>query len=204
MKTSRLIHLASAALAPIEPMKARLGIGGSCTPRMSPDAYGGGNCSVPPQVSGCERPGRPCDLGQMGTTQLVLGGSPFVLTIEPEGAAWFQTVSVQATVVDADNSDLVHRVLFTAVRIGNNGMEAFDDTSPTAPAAAGDTINGVWSDAWATDDENDAYQVNWGWSSIQGQSKPLRIHGIALGLPATTRLLVSVKCRGNASDMPGR
>lgn len=137
----------------------------------------------------------------MGQTRLVQGGLVFSITIEPKGVSWFYTSGVRATVTDLDNSDQSHRVLFTAVRIGNNGKEAFDEVAPVAPTLAAPTIAGKWSDDY-NDPDGWATPVGWGLSSNIANSQPLTLYGIALGLPVTTNLLVSISCTGTPAHAP--
>ncbi|MCG8590654.1 MAG: hypothetical protein MJE66_15290 [Proteobacteria bacterium] len=134
-------------------------------------------------------------------TQLVTGGSTFEISIEPTKVPWFQPLGVRAVVTDAGNSDLSHRVLFTAVEINDTPQESINDTAPVAPAAAGDRINGYWSDDWI-DPDGYAVPVGWGWISIAANLNVLKIHGIALGTAPSTDLLVSISLYGNGAAAP--
>jgi len=135
---------------------------------------------------------------------VVQGGSAFELTIEPDKVPWFQPVAVRATITDLSSTDLSHRVLFTAVEINDVPQESINNTSPVAPAAPvapatqGGSIKGWWSDDWI-DPDGYAVPVGWGWISNAANINLLKIHGIALGLPVSTNVLVSVTLYGNGA-----
>lgn len=184
--------------------KAKFGMGGcgggrSNTPPGGPPSTS--RCPTPPIVPGCVRPGRTCDVQRVAETLVVQGGQAFEMTIEPNKSPWFQPVGVRATITDLRNTDLSHRVLFTAVEINDVPQEPINVTNPTAPAAAGDRVKGWWSDDWI-DPDNYAVPVSWGWISIESQLNLLKIHGIALGLPPATLALVSVSLYGNPASAP--
>ncbi len=182
---------------------ARFGVGGGCTPPRSTQPPGSSNCNTSsPEVPGCIRPGRTCDVSRVGAIKVVQGGQPFEITIEPTKVTWFQPLGVRCVVTDLQNSDLSHRVLFTSVEINDSPQESINNTSPTAPAAAGDTINGWWSDDWI-DPDGYAVPVGWGWISRESNTNLLKIRGLALGLPDSTLAVVSVSLYGNGqSSLP--
>lgn len=179
--------------------RARFGIGGGCTPRTATPPPGSSNCPSPPVVPGCIRPGRTCDVSRVGATQVVTGGQPFSIIIEPTRVTWFQPLGVRCVITDLSNSDLSHRVFFTGVTINETPQESVNNITPTAPAAAGDRIDGWWSDDWI-DPDGYAVPVGWGWISRESNTNQLKVHGIALGIPNTTDVLVSVSLYGNGAN----
>lgn len=178
---------------------ARFGVGGSCSPRtVDPTAGGYGNCgdAMPPAIPECDRPIRICDAGRMSITKVVQGGSSFTLDLQPQNSAYFQITAARMRVTELNDSDWNHRVLITSVRRGASAIESFDDTAPVAPTAAGETIDGMWSDEYFS--EEGAVPVNWGKVSTEVFHQNLRLYGLALGVPASTLLLVTLTCVGNA------
>lgn len=179
------------------------GVGGSCMPRQNADPGYGGSCPPTPQVPGCVRPGRTCDVGRVGTTKVVQGGTTFDLTITPRRLPWFQPTGVRATITDLGNSDLQHRVLITSVKIGGEPQLTVDQENPTLPTAVGETIEGFWSDDWI-DPDGWAVPVGWDWFSNAANERELTIFGAALGLSSSINLLVSISLYGNAAmNAPG-
>lgn len=184
---------------------ASYGVGGSCMPPRSsstrdPGPYGSA-CPPTPEVPGCIRPGRTCDVGRIGSTLVVAGGTTFNMQITPRRLPWFKPLGVRCTVTDLNNSDLSHRVLITAVRIGGEPQLTVDDTSPTLPTAAGDSIDGFFSDDWI-DPDGYAVPVGWQWCSNAANERQLVIFGATIGLSAATNVLVSVSLYGNAAQSP--
>jgi len=184
------------------------GIGGGCMPRQSPNMAPGEtgtppglDCLGPVVLPGCVRPGRRCDTTKIGATKVVEGGTAFELEIEPRKVPWFKPSAVRAVITDLANTDLSHRVLFTAVEINDTPQEGQNDTRPVAPTAPGDVIDGWWSDDWI-DPEGYAVPIPWGWISNRANVNLLKIYGIAIGLPVTTQLLVSVTVYGNGASSP--
>ena len=183
------------------------GMGGCGTPRTNAatgaarQPPGSDNCPSPPNIAGCVRPGRTCDVQRVGTTQLVTGGEPFEITILPDKSPWFQPVGVRATITDLSNSDLSHRVLFSAVEINDVPQEPINVRVPAVPVNPGDVVKGWWSDDWI-DPDNYAVPVSWGWMSIEAHLNVLKIYGRALGLQATTQALVNVSLYGNPAAAP--
>lgn len=193
--------------------QARFGVGGGCTPRMSPSYAPGENppgsmpCPAPVELPGCIRPGRTCDATKLPTTLVVAGGTAFEMTITPDKVTWFKPTGVRATITDLTNTDLSHRVLFTAVTINDTPQEAINNINPVAPASAGGvagaggSIKGWWSDDWI-DPDGYAVPVPYGWISNASQPNVMKIYGIALGLPPATDVLVSVTLYGNGAAQP--
>jgi len=178
------------------------GVGGSCRPPMAPGENGyGTSCPPTPEVAGCVRPGRTCDVGRIGNTLVVAGGSTFEMNITPKRLPWFQPYGVRAVITDLGNSDLSHRVLITSVKIGGEPQLTVDETNPTLPTAAGQSIAGFWSDDWI-DPDGFAVPVGWNWCSNAANERQLTIYGATLGLAASTDVLVSISLYGNAAKQP--
>ncbi len=175
---------------------ARFGVGGGCTPRTNIPPNTGISCPPPPELPGCIRPGRTCDVSRVGATEVVAGGSVFHIEIEPDKVPWFQPLGVRAVITDLDNTDLSHRVLFTSVRINDVPQESINEQAPVAPVNPGDSIKGWWSDDWI-DPDGYAVPVGWGWISNAANLNVLTVTGIALGIPQSTSLLVSISLYGN-------
>ncbi len=180
---------------------AAFGVGGSCMPRQTGTSNYGTGCPPTPEVQGCIRPGRTCDVGRIGTTKVVAGGSTFDITITPRRLPWFQPTGVRATITDLGNADLQHRVLITSVKVGGEPQLTVDEQSPTLPTAVGNTIEGFWSDDWI-DPDGWAVPVNWDWCSNSANERELVVYGAALGYSSSTELLVSISLYGNAAQSP--
>jgi len=180
---------------------ARFGVGGSCTPRMAPGEGYGTSCPPGPQIPGCVRPGRTCDVGRIGNTKVVAGGALFSMDITPKRLPWFQPLGIRAVVTDLGNSDLSHRVLITAVKVGGDAQLTVDNTNPTLPTAAGNEIDGFWSDDWI-DPDGYAVPVNFAWCSNAANERQLTVYGATLGIAPATNVLVSISLYGNAAQQP--
>jgi hypothetical protein len=160
-----------------------------------------GGCDLPPAIPGCFGPDnqRICDMQRVSRGVIVTGGLPFTLQMEPSNSAWFAAYAVRATVTDAQNADLNHRVLFTSVTRNGVPLESTNIVPGVAPALLNGTqFDGWWSDDWQ---DPDAYAVgvSWGWYSDLANKAALRISGIAFALPADTIIAVVVTTYGNAA-----
>lgn len=162
-----------------------------------------GNCSWPPVVPGCYDPalGRLCDMDVVSSGVIVTGGSTFTIQLEPDTSAWFQPRAVNVEVRDAENPMQEHVVLFTAVTVNTAPVYPTNITAPTAPALAnGTTFKGWWSTEWRSQPGLYGVKVNWPIFSDLTNKKPLRVIGIAQGIPSSTFLSVVVTVYGNAAE----
>lgn len=158
-------------------------------------------CDVPPAIPGCFGPDnkRLCDMQRVSRGIIVTGGATFTLQMEPTNSAWFQALAVRATVIDANNPDLNHRVLLTSVTRNGVPLESTNLVPGVAPAL----VNGTQFDGWLSDDwqDPDAYAigVGWGWFSDLAAKAALRIAGIAAFYPSDTILAALITVYGNAA-----
>jgi len=162
---------------------------------------GGASCDTPPAIAGCFGPEnkRLCDMQRVSRGIIITGGSVFNLQMEPTNSAWFEPLAIRATIVDAQNSDLNHRVLVTAVTLNDSPLESTNVVAPVAPALVnGTAFDGWWSDDWQ-DPDTYAVGVSWPWFSDLANKNPLRIIGLAFGLPAQTFIAAVFTLYGNAA-----
>lgn len=173
---------------------------GSGPPRRFSSTPGGpGACAPPPAIPGCFGPDnrRLCDMSKVSVGVIIGGGQTFNLQIEPTNSAWFQPLACRMTCVDAENVTLNSRVLITAVTLNDAPVEATNVTNPVAPALANNTrFNGWWSDDYQ---DPDAYAVGVPWPIFSDLTNklPLRIIGIAQGIPAASFVALTVTIYGN-------
>lgn len=156
----------------------------------------GNKCMVPQGSPDCPPRGRLCDMEKVGGFTTQTGGSSFSLTIEPDQSEYFEPWGVRATVFDNANPDLNHRVLFTAVTIGNYPQEDFHEVSPTAA-----TRTGIFSDAWTMPD-GDAVYIPWGTFGDANNKRALTIYGFVYGYSAGTTVGIHVLLYGNSRSAP--
>lgn len=183
-----------AARRHVDPAR-RFGVGGSCNGRTGSGRRGTGACGSGismPDIPGCEPdPGRYCDMQKIGKIVEVNGQAAFIAVIEPEQTPFFDPRAVRATVTDASNPDLNHRVFITGVSINKYPQELFHDAAPTAA-----TLDGIWSDDW-TDPDGYAVKVPWGFMSNEANNLVLEIYGFVRGYSAGTSLEVQFTVYGN-------
>lgn len=187
-----------------EPKKLAIGdstrYGGSqVQPRWSATPNGG-DCPVPPVIPGCfgKDNRRLCDMTRLSRGIIVTAGSAFTLQMEPTNANWFEPLAVRCDIIDAENSDIRHAVLFTDVRVSTNAIEATAVAAPVAPAL----VNLTAFDGWLSDDWQDpssyAVGVSWPKFSDAAGKQALFISGGAFFLPAGTIVAAIVTIYGNA------
>ncbi len=160
------------------------------------------DCAMPPAISGCfgRQNQRLCDMQRVSVGVIVGGGQQYNLQVEPTNSAWFEPLAIRATVVDANNADLNHRVLVTAVTLNDSPLESTNDVNPVAPALANNVrFNGWWTDDWQ---DPDAYAVGVSWPVFSDLTNkmPLRIIGLAFGLAAPVFVAAVFTIYGNAYD----
>lgn len=159
-------------------------------------------CAWPPNQPGCFGGQRLCDMKRVSLGIIVNGGAAFNLQMEPSNSAWFDPRAIRATIVDANNADLNHRVLITAVTVNDSPIEATNITAPVAPAVVNGTrFDGWWSDDWQ-DPDSYAVGVSWPVFSDLNNKMPLRIIGIAAFLPAATFVAATFTIYGNPANNP--
>lgn len=183
----------------------KFAVGGSSAFGRGPDrryaASTEDDCALEPAISGCfgRNNQRLCDMQRVSRGVIVTGGLPFQLQMEPDNVNWFEPLAVRANVIDAENSDVRHAVLFTAAQIGQNPAEPTNDVAPVAPAL----VNGTQFDGWLSDDWQDplsyATGVSWRTFSDLNNKRQLVIFGGAFFLPAATIVAVLVTVYGNAA-----
>jgi hypothetical protein len=160
-----------------------------------------GQCDSPPSIAGCFGPEnkRLCDMQRVSVGVIVGGGAVFNLQMEPTNSAWFEPLAIRATVVDAENVTLNSRLLVTAVTLNDCPLESTNDIAPVAPALVNNTrFNGWWTDDWQDPDVY-AVAVSWPWFSDLSNKLPLRIIGIAFGIPAASFVAATFTLYGNAA-----
>jgi hypothetical protein len=163
-----------------------------------------GNCTWPPAIPGCYDPSvsRNCDMDIVSVGMIVTGGSTFEIQMEPDSSAWFQPRAVNVEVRDAENPQQENVVLFTAVTVNKAPVYPTNITAPVAPALANNTaFSGWWSTEWRAQPGMFGVKVNWPIFSDLTNKKPLRLIGIAQGIPSSTFLAIVVTAYGNAADV---